>query len=221
MPSVELTPCDCIIDVEHGLSLKASQNLVRYHHSIKFPNRDMVITGVVKRLAGDSFMVVGMTNAGTTLYKARVSKDSHVRSQFWDDKSVFKMRETGIKNTYDAGVNKGHCEILKNNLGIPDEFLIQNIVGDIKLLYLECCSKCSQCYQQEGDLDTVWLKDPDNNNAFFVLTDGTLGYSKIRDDKLIYQAQFGIGNSRRLESITIDNLDVGYKAVIKVLKFDM
>ena len=30
--------------------------------------------------------------------------DSRVKSRFWEDKSVFKMRKMGIKNTYDAGV---------------------------------------------------------------------------------------------------------------------
>ncbi len=33
--------------------------------------------------------------------------DSRVKSQYWDDKSAFKMRKTGIKNTFDAGVNIG------------------------------------------------------------------------------------------------------------------
>ncbi len=38
-------------------------------------------------------------------YNAGVSLDSCVKSQFCDDKTIFKMRKKGIKNTYDAGVS--------------------------------------------------------------------------------------------------------------------
>ncbi len=30
--------------------------------------------------------------------------DSRVKSQFWEDISVIKMRKMGVKNTFDAGV---------------------------------------------------------------------------------------------------------------------
>ncbi len=30
--------------------------------------------------------------------------DSRVKSKSWDDKTVFRMRKIGIKDTYDAGV---------------------------------------------------------------------------------------------------------------------
>ncbi len=36
---------------------------------------------------------------------SKVNIESRVKSRFWDDKSVFKMRKMGIKNTFDAGVN--------------------------------------------------------------------------------------------------------------------
>ncbi len=59
--------------------------------------------------AGANLERLGSCDIPNDVSQGKSNKDSRVKRQFGDDKTVFKMRKMGFKNSNDAGVNKDSC----------------------------------------------------------------------------------------------------------------
>ena len=179
-----------IVSFSHQAVVLKDVMVVRYYQDVRWRNRDVILTGVLRKESDGSRLIVGLSNAGMTLYSAR------------------------IKN--------GQIVILKNNMGISDRFLCENIIFDVGLFcWVGSEGGKSFCHTGLDGVEEIWQVNPadvGDCTGYFVFRDGRMGYARLCSGRCGYSAEFVADKNGYLESVVVENIARGYKSRIRVLR---
>ena len=161
----------------------------RYCHSIRWPGKDVSVTGVVKREAPGTYVIAGMTDAGITLYVARLE----------NGRTVVLENRMGVSDRF-----------LEENIFQDMELWCMERPPEDVRFYREKDDSLALWMEVPGNrLDY---------ESYFVYSEDKLRFVRIRKSRLVYDADIRVNAEGQIEDIVIDNLVAGYRANIRILK---
>jgi hypothetical protein len=169
-----------------------SGQIIRYSHHIRWRNRELFYTGIIKQDSAHRTIIAGLNHAGSTLFIAQLEGEVY---------QVLNNR-TGVTN-----------KILKQHI-LQDAKLLCLMPPPQGSIVYRPSDGVNEFWVKSPD-------DFGCYNAFFVFQEDAISYTRVHNDNLVQRGELKIDDSGRLMGLTLNNIEDGYRAEINALSTEL